>query len=486
MDCGSVWMNESFDPVCRRCAPLAPCPAWVNDVRTASSRPNSRNAAMMDTSVRKVRVLRRKSDAQTRCRYFIASPSSCDRFDEAALVEVQRVVGVLGGLWIVGDHQHRLTVVAVERAQEAQHLLGRLAVEVTGGLVADEQGRVGDDCARDRDALVVDEAGSLLLELVTHFDGCLAPSVRRHDGDYVGRDLPVRVGAQHGLGRHVGLDLADVGLAHIDVDLQRIHVDDGADAGAREAAAGRKRRDDLADLRRLDGDDAGERRTHHGIVEIHPGLRHLRTRREADSARAQVAQARVNFDYAVVRAPFSGVITVKAAQVGEIVSPLSAGGGFTRTGVGTIVDMDSLEIDVDVSEAYIGQVKPDMPAEAVLSAYPDWKIPAHVIAIVPSDARGKATVKVRDELEQKAARLVHDQRVSIARAIVSDPTLLVCDEPTGDLDRQSAEEVLGLLRALNRDHGKTVLMVTHDPKAAEYANHTLHLDKGSLVEAVAA
>src|SRR5664280_981372 len=160
MDCGSVWMNESFDPVCRRCAPLAPCPAWVNDVRTASSRPNSRNAAMMDTSVRKVRVLRRKSDAQTRCRYFIASPSGCDRFDEAALVEVQRVVGVLGGLWIVGDHQHRLAVVAVERAQEAQHLLGRLAVEVTGGLVADEQGRVGDDRARDRDALLL-PAGKL-------------------------------------------------------------------------------------------------------------------------------------------------------------------------------------------------------------------------------------------------------------------------------------------------------------------------------------
>ena len=78
------------------------------------------------------------------------------------------------------------------------------------------------------------------------------------------------------------------------------------------------------------------------------------------------------------------------------------------------------------------------------------------------------------------------QRVSIARAIVSDPTLLVCDEPTGDLDRQSAEEVLGLLRVLNRDHGKTVLMVTHDPKAAEYANHILHLDKGTLVEQVTA
>ncbi|HEY6822944.1 MAG TPA: ABC transporter ATP-binding protein [Steroidobacteraceae bacterium] len=74
------------------------------------------------------------------------------------------------------------------------------------------------------------------------------------------------------------------------------------------------------------------------------------------------------------------------------------------------------------------------------------------------------------------------QRVAIARAIVSDPTLLVCDEPTGDLDRQSAAEILTLLQQLNREHGKTIIMVTHDPKAAEYARHTLHLDKGTLVE----
>jgi putative ABC transport system ATP-binding protein len=74
------------------------------------------------------------------------------------------------------------------------------------------------------------------------------------------------------------------------------------------------------------------------------------------------------------------------------------------------------------------------------------------------------------------------QRVAIARAIVSDPTLLVCDEPTGDLDRQSAAEVLGLLQRLNREHGKTIIMVTHDPKAAEFAIHTLRLDKGTLVE----
>nr|WP_225737176.1 efflux RND transporter periplasmic adaptor subunit [Dyella acidiphila] len=136
--------------------------------------------------------------------------------------------------------------------------------------------------------------------------------------------------------------------------------------------------------------------------------------KQAVAADANAVQARVNFDYCVVRAPFDGVITTKDAQVGEIISPFSAGGGFTRTGIGTIVDMDSLEVDVDVNEAYIGRVTPRMPAEAVLDAYPDWKIPAHVIAIVPAADRGKATVKVRVALEHKDARIVPDMGVRVS------------------------------------------------------------------------
>jgi putative ABC transport system ATP-binding protein len=97
-------------------------------------------------------------------------------------------------------------------------------------------------------------------------------------------------------------------------------------------------------------------------------------------------------------------------------------------------------------------------------------------------------VGLKDRATHKPGELSggQQQRVAIARAIVSDPTLLVCDEPTGDLDRQSASDILTLLQQLNRDHGKTIIMVTHDPKAAEYARHTLHLDKGTLVEAGAA
>jgi putative ABC transport system ATP-binding protein len=95
-------------------------------------------------------------------------------------------------------------------------------------------------------------------------------------------------------------------------------------------------------------------------------------------------------------------------------------------------------------------------------------------------------VGLQDRVKHRPAELSggQQQRVAIARAIVSDPTLLICDEPTGDLDRQSAEEVLTLLQQLNRTHGKTIIMVTHDPKAAEHATHTLHLDKGTLSEQV--
>ena len=171
-----------------------------------------------------------------------------------------------------------------------------------------------------------------------------------------------------------------------------------------------------------------------------------------------MGQARVNFDYAVVRAPFAGIVTVKAAQVGEIVSPLSAGGGFTRTGVGTIVDMDSLEIDVDVSEAYIGQVKPQMPAEAILSAYPDWKIPAHVIAVIPSADRGKATVKVRVGFEQKDGRMVPDMGVRVSfLGSRADPSAA------------SPKGVLVPATAIAQRDGKSVVFVVEAGKAVQRA-----------------
>ena len=119
-------------------------------------------------------------------------------------------------------------------------------------------------------------------------------------------------------------------------------------------------------------------------------------------------------DNTIVRAPFAGVVIAKAAQPGEIVSPLSAGGGFTRTGIGTIVDMDSLEVEVEVGEQYIGRVQPKMPIEAVLNAYQDWRIPGEVIAIIPTADRSKATVKVRVALNVKDPRIVPDMGVKVS------------------------------------------------------------------------
>ncbi|WP_395624710.1 efflux RND transporter periplasmic adaptor subunit [Thermomonas sp.] len=148
---------------------------------------------------------------------------------------------------------------------------------------------------------------------------------------------------------------------------------------------------------------------------------------QRDALRAQLATAQRNaqvagdalrisaqgVDNTIVRAPFAGVVIAKAAQPGEMVSPLSAGGGFTRTGIGTVVDMDSLEVEVEVGEAFIGRVKPGMPTETILNAYQDWKIPGKVIAIIPAADRGKATVKVRVGLDARDPRIVPDMGVRV-------------------------------------------------------------------------
>jgi len=115
-----------------------------------------------------------------------------------------------------------------------------------------------------------------------------------------------------------------------------------------------------------------------------------------------------------IRAPFSGVVINKAAQPGEMISPVSAGGGFTRTGIGTIVDMDSLEVEVDVNESYINRVQPGQPAITNLNAYPEWDINSEVIAIIPTADRNKATVKVRIGLLEKDQRVLPDMGAKVS------------------------------------------------------------------------
>jgi RND family efflux transporter MFP subunit len=115
-----------------------------------------------------------------------------------------------------------------------------------------------------------------------------------------------------------------------------------------------------------------------------------------------------------VRAPFDGVVVSKDAQPGEMVSPISAGGGFTRTGIATLVDMDSREIEVDVNESFINRVKAGQRTEAVLDAYPDWTIPSHVINIVPTADRQKATVRVRIAFDELDPRILPDMGVKVS------------------------------------------------------------------------
>jgi RND family efflux transporter MFP subunit len=116
----------------------------------------------------------------------------------------------------------------------------------------------------------------------------------------------------------------------------------------------------------------------------------------------------------IIRAPFDGVVTTKNAQPGEMISPVSAGGGFTRTGIGTIVDMSSLEIEIDVNESYINRVQAGQPVEATLDAYPDWKVPCKVIAIVPTADRQKSTVRVRVGFDELDSRLLPQMAVKVA------------------------------------------------------------------------
>ncbi len=135
---------------------------------------------------------------------------------------------------------------------------------------------------------------------------------------------------------------------------------------------------------------------------------------ETTVARKQLEVLNQQFEDTIIRAPFAGVAVSKNAQPGEMISPISAGGGFTRTGIGTIVDMSSLEIEVDVNESYLNRVQSNQPVEATLDAYPDWTIPAHVLAIIPTADRQKATVRVRVSFDQLDPRILPQMGVRVA------------------------------------------------------------------------
>jgi RND family efflux transporter MFP subunit len=158
----------------------------------------------------------------------------------------------------------------------------------------------------------------------------------------------------------------------------------------------------------------------------------------------------------VIRAPFDGIVTTKDAQPGEMISPVTAGGGFTRTGIGTVVDMSSLEIEVDVNESYINRVRAGQAVEAVLDAYPDWTIPAHVIAIVPTADRDRATVRVRIGFESLDPKILPDMGVKVAFR--------------DDVQEQASRRAVFIPRgALRKDEGRDVVFVVNGERVERRA-----------------
>jgi RND family efflux transporter MFP subunit len=175
------------------------------------------------------------------------------------------------------------------------------------------------------------------------------------------------------------------------------------------------------------------------------------THEQVKAADASIAIADQALDNCTVRAPFAGVIVSKDAQRGEMVSPISAGGGFTRTGIATIVDMASLEIEVDVNESYIARVRPGQVVDATLDAYPDWRIPAKVRTVIPTADRQKATVRVRITFDQLDPKMLPDMGVKVA--FLPDQTAV---------EVQSAPTAFVARAAVRSDGDRKVVFIVKD------------------------
>jgi len=195
---------------------------------------------------------------------------------------------------------------------------------------------------------------------------------------------------------------------------------------------------------------------------------------QANGAEARIAEAQQAVDNCTIRAPFDGIVVSKDAQVGEMVSPISAGGGFTRTGIATVVNMASNEIEVDVNEAYITRVKPGQQVTAILDAYPEWEIPSRVRTIIPSADRQKATVKVRISFLKLDPRILPDMGIKVT---------FLGDEPSRK-DATAAPSILIPQNAIHDDGGKKVVYLIKEDRAERRAV-TLGGNRGSDTEVIA-
>lgn len=182
-------------------------------------------------------------------------------------------------------------------------------------------------------------------------------------------------------------------------------------------------------------------------------------KQQVGGAEARIREAEQAVDNCVIRAPFDGIVVSKDAQVGEMVSPISAGGGFTRTGIATIVDMNSNEIEVDVNEAYIARVLPGQPVNAVLDAYPDWQIPSRVRTVIPTADRQKATVKVRISFLKLDPRILPDMGIKVT---------FLGDEPELK-SGAAAPAALIPQEAVRDENGKKIVFIVKDGRSERRA-----------------
>src|SRR6267154_1703506 len=198
-------------------------------------------------------------------------------------------------------------------------------------------------------------------------------------------------------------------------------------------------------------------------------------KQQVAGANARIQEAQQAVDNCTIRAPFAGIIVSKDAQVGEMVSPISAGGGFTRTGIATIVDMNSNEVEVDVNEAYIARVEPGQAVTAVLDAYPDWQIPSRVRTIIPSADRQKATVKVRISFLKLDSRILPDMGIKVT---------FLGAEPEKKSPTAAAAAIVIPQSAVRDEDGKKIVYLVKDDKAERRAV-TLGASRGSDTDVIA-
>ncbi len=193
------------------------------------------------------------------------------------------------------------------------------------------------------------------------------------------------------------------------------------------------------------------------------------------SSETRIQEAQQAVDNCTIRAPYAGIVVSKDAQVGEMVSPVSAGGGFTRTGIATIVDMNSNEIEVDVNEFYISRVRDGQPVTAILDAYPDWEIPSRVRTIIPSADRQKATVKVRISFLKLDPRILPDMSIKVT---------FLGAEPDKKSSAAAAAAIVIPKSAVRDDNGGKIVFLVKDDKTERRAV-TLGGSRGSDTEVMA-